>query len=277
MTQAKRSTYFALENPPKKRIRVKKATNFAPHFVNQEAPPEPRKSLNDKRKKVGIISATLVIGILSSAAAPASAVEIENKPFEAPVTQTIPIQVQTISVSSTIVSPQVTRDAFTATSEAEIAAMEAETARVAAATAATAQAVALASSAGAPSSGNSSNGVIPTPLVSAESVIQAAQQWVGVVPYGDGNNPNDSFSCDGFTQYVYSQVGITLPRTVSAQYALGTEISASAARAGDLLVWKGQHVGIYDGNGGMYDSPYAGRMVQHRTSLWGSPVYVRIG
>lgn len=120
------------------------------------------------------------------------------------------------------------------------------------------------------------NGSLPSQTVPSTSIIAAAQQWVGVVPYSMGNTPASGFSCDGFVQYVYSQNGVHLPRGVNSQYAAGVEIPASQAKAGDLLVWKGQHVAIYDGNGGYYHSPTWGRFVEHGTFIWGNPVYVRI-
>lgn len=118
--------------------------------------------------------------------------------------------------------------------------------------------------------------VAPGQTIPASSIIAAARQWVGVVPYGPGNHPSTSFNCDGYVQYVFSQVGISLPRGLHAQAALGTPISRSDAKAGDLLYWPEGHIAIYDGNGGMYDTPGPGRYVQHRTSLWGNPIFIRL-
>lgn len=116
----------------------------------------------------------------------------------------------------------------------------------------------------------------PASVYSGEAVIAFASQFVGVVPYGMGNTPTTSFSCDGYTQYVLANFGIHLPRLANSQAALGVPISASDAKAGDLLWWPGQHIAFYDGNGGMYDSPTWGRYVQHRNTIWGNPVYIRL-
>lgn len=116
----------------------------------------------------------------------------------------------------------------------------------------------------------------PSAPYSGEAVIAYASQFVGVVPYGMGNSPTDSFSCDGFVQYVLAGFGVSMPRTANAQASRGVAISVADARAGDLVWWPGQHIGIYDGAGGMYDSPDWGRYVQHRTSIWGNPVYIRL-
>jgi cell wall-associated NlpC family hydrolase len=116
----------------------------------------------------------------------------------------------------------------------------------------------------------------PAPSYSGAAVLEYAAQFVGVVPYGTGNSPQTSFSCDGFTQYVFSGFGISLPRGADHQARLGVRISQADAVAGDLVYWPGQHVGIYDGAGGMYNSPRPGRYVEHVGSLWGSPLFIRL-
>ena len=116
----------------------------------------------------------------------------------------------------------------------------------------------------------------PAAAYSGDAVISYAQQFVGVVPYGDGNDPTDSFSCDGLVQYVLAGFGLNMPRGVTAQAGRAITIAPSDARAGDLLVWEGHHIGFYDGNGGMIDSPSMGRYVLHRSSIWGNPTYMRI-
>jgi len=76
--------------------------------------------------------------------------------------------------------------------------------------------------------------------------------------------PN-SFDCSGLTEYVFAQVGISLPHKADGQKSYGVGVSASAALPGDLVVFLdggyGYHVGIYAGNGYMYDAPHAGTTV----------------
>nr|WP_146077591.1 C40 family peptidase [Clavibacter michiganensis] len=140
-------------------------------------------------------------------------------------------------------------------------------------------------SAGGPSEGSSGGSEPSAPAPSApvvnppqsyngDAVVAYAEQFVGVVPYGWGADPSDSFGCDGLTQYVYKQFGIDLPRYVPTQAAQGVRISSSDARAGDAVVWSG-HIGIYDGQGGVIHSPDWGRYVTHAHSLWGSYYFVR--
>jgi cell wall-associated NlpC family hydrolase len=131
------------------------------------------------------------------------------------------------------------------------------------------------SSGGAPSAPTPSAPVVNPPQgYDGNAVVAYAEQFVGVVPYGWGADPSDSFGCDGLTQYVYKQFGINLPRYVPTQAAQGIRISSSDARAGDAVVWSG-HIGIYDGHGGVIHSPDWGRYVTHASSLWGSYYFVR--
>lgn len=116
----------------------------------------------------------------------------------------------------------------------------------------------------------------PSQSYSGQAVVDYAEQFVGVVPYGYGAHPSDSFGCDGLTQYVYGQFGIQLPRLVSRQAAMGVRVSAQDAAPGDLVVWPGSHIGIYDGRGGVIHSPDWGRYVTHANGLWGSYYFVRL-
>lgn len=120
-----------------------------------------------------------------------------------------------------------------------------------------------------------SGGAIPAMSRSGSSIVNYAMQFVGKVPYGTGNHPSDSFSCDGLVQYVYAAHGVSLPRMSDAQAARGVVIPRSAAQPGDIVWYPGQHVGIYAGGNMMIDSPKPGMYVSHRP-MWGSPLFVRI-
>ncbi|GAA4490631.1 C40 family peptidase [Microbacterium panaciterrae] len=113
---------------------------------------------------------------------------------------------------------------------------------------------------------------------SGDAIVAYAETFVGVVPYGWGADPSDSFGCDGLVQYVFGHFGISLPRGADNQAALGTVISAGEARAGDLVWWPGRHIGIWDGAGGIIDAPDWGRYVEHHAP-WassGPPIYIRL-
>jgi cell wall-associated NlpC family hydrolase len=69
------------------------------------------------------------------------------------------------------------------------------------------------------------------------------------VPYRNGGSDLRGFDCSGFTQYVFAQHGIALPRETREQFQVGEKIQLKELKAGDLIffhtVAKGpSHVGI---------------------------------
>jgi cell wall-associated NlpC family hydrolase len=72
--------------------------------------------------------------------------------------------------------------------------------------------------------------------------------------------------CSGFTQRVFKDLGIEIPRVVSDQMRQGTPVASLAeAKPGDLLVsFGGDHISIYLGNGKAIDAPVPGKTIQIR-------------
>ncbi|MGN6612124.1 MAG: C40 family peptidase [Angustibacter sp.] len=106
------------------------------------------------------------------------------------------------------------------------------------------------------------------------AVMAIASRYAGT-PYKYGGTTPAGFDCSGYTSYVFRQVGIDLPRTSSAQRAATTRISRSEAMPGDLVFMPG-HVGIYAGNGMMWDAPRTGKDVQKRAVYSSSATYGRV-
>nr|WP_172149123.1 C40 family peptidase [Isoptericola chiayiensis] len=107
------------------------------------------------------------------------------------------------------------------------------------------------------------------------SVISVASRYVGV-PYVSGGSSPSGFDCSGFTQYVFAQVGISLPRASSAQRYAGTVVSRSAAQPGDLI-WSPGHIAIYAGGNTQIDAPRPGKTIQFRSIWQSNPTFIRVG
>ena len=93
----------------------------------------------------------------------------------------------------------------------------------------------------------------------SQSVISAAQGYMGLSFRLGGNGDDGTIDCSGLTQQAYRRAGVNLPRTAQQQYDATQRVYASQAKAGDLVFFQGTydagtpitHVGIYLGNGQM--------------------------
>jgi peptidoglycan DL-endopeptidase CwlO len=109
----------------------------------------------------------------------------------------------------------------------------------------------------------------------AGGVLGVAASLAGT-PYSyGGTSPSTGFDCSGFTQYVFKQVGISLPRTAEEQRQAATPVSDP--QPGDLVFFGNPagHVGIYAGGGMMWDSPHSGEVVSKRAIYSSSVTYGR--
>lgn len=84
------------------------------------------------------------------------------------------------------------------------------------------------------------------------SAIQAGMSVRGTPYVWAGKSPG-GFDCSGFVSWAYKQEGISLPSSTAAMQSVGTKISYSQAKPGDLVFFdtykRNGHVGIYLGNG----------------------------
>lgn len=88
----------------------------------------------------------------------------------------------------------------------------------------------------------------------ADSKLNNAIKPVIGVSYKMGGTTTNGFDCSGFTSYVFKKVGLTLPRASGSQYKVGTAVSKSNLKPGDLVFFNTSgrgvsHVGIYVGGG----------------------------
>jgi cell wall-associated NlpC family hydrolase len=99
-----------------------------------------------------------------------------------------------------------------------------------------------------------------------ERVASIAKRYLGIPYRWGGESPKTGFDCSGFVQYVFSRVGVSLPRVVSAQWTVGRRVSRSALRPGDIVFFNGLgHDGIYIGGNRFVHSPSSGDVVKIST------------
>jgi cell wall-associated NlpC family hydrolase len=100
----------------------------------------------------------------------------------------------------------------------------------------------------------------PAPLAFARQLVDSALELRGV-KYKNGGADAKGFDCSGFTQYVFAQYGLALPRAVRDQFLVGTSIDPSGdLAAGDLLFFTttepgASHVAIAIGNDEFVHAP----------------------
>ena len=119
-----------------------------------------------------------------------------------------------------------------------------------------ADALAAATGTTAPTTGAAGSGA------TGAGVVAAAEKYLGV-PYVFGGEDSTGMDCSGLVQRVYADLGIEVPRLVSGQMTIGTEVASLAeAKPGDLIVTGGgDHILIYAGNNQVIHAPYEGRTV----------------
>jgi cell wall-associated NlpC family hydrolase len=96
-------------------------------------------------------------------------------------------------------------------------------------------------------------------------VVPIALQYLGVPYVWAGATPQGGFDCSGLVQYVFAQLGVSLPHNTVAQWNDPNAVSVpeSDLQAGDLVFFNGlDHVGIYIGGGYFVDAPHTGASVR---------------
>jgi cell wall-associated NlpC family hydrolase len=97
----------------------------------------------------------------------------------------------------------------------------------------------------------------------AARVLAVARNQKGD-PYQYGAAGPNAFDCSGLVMWSYKRQGINLPRTAAAQSRVGTPVSRSQLRAGDLVFFYSpvSHVGIYLGNNKILNASESGQPVK---------------
>lgn len=103
------------------------------------------------------------------------------------------------------------------------------------------------------------------PSLKTEKLIDIAFDLQGI-KYRFGAKGMTGTDCSGYTQRVFSLLGVELPRSASEQANVGKYVKVDNIQRGDLLFFrtykKGpSHVGIYLGDGKMIHASTRGRKV----------------
>jgi cell wall-associated NlpC family hydrolase len=82
-----------------------------------------------------------------------------------------------------------------------------------------------------------------------QALVSTALSFRGT-PYRNGGSDPRGFDCSGFTQWVFAQYGIALPRNVEEQFKVGEKIKQDDLKPGDLVFFHTEsrgasHVGIF--------------------------------
>jgi cell wall-associated NlpC family hydrolase len=101
------------------------------------------------------------------------------------------------------------------------------------------------------------------------------------VPYRDGGSDPHGFDCSGFTQYVFAQYGVALPRGVKEQFGKGRAVNPDEVAPGDLIFFSTiapgpTHVGIAIGGDAFVHAPSSTGVVRVErlgSSYW-APRYI---
>ena len=104
---------------------------------------------------------------------------------------------------------------------------------------------------------------LPTPPAVSPSgigarAVELARSRIGA-PYVSGAAGPDGFDCSGLVFWVYSQLGLEVPRSTQQQLAWAAPVEPSELQPGDLVFFENtssssdgvSHVGIYVGGGGV--------------------------
>ena len=120
----------------------------------------------------------------------------------------------------------------------------------------------------------------PATAVDGYALVGTALSLRGT-PYRNGGSDPSGFDCSGFTQWVFAQHGIALPREVREQYRQGSSVDARDLVPGDLVFFATtdpgvSHVAIVIGGDQFIHAPSSNGVVrvERLSSSYWSPRYL---
>ena len=117
--------------------------------------------------------------------------------------------------------------------------------------------------------------LVPTESATDYALVGTALDLRGV-PYRNGGTDPAGFDCSGFTQFVFAQHGVTLPREVRDQFKAGEPVGVERLEPGDLIFFEttapgASHVGIAVGGDAFIHAPSSTgvvRVERFSSSYW---------
>ncbi len=84
-------------------------------------------------------------------------------------------------------------------------------------------------------------------------MMDIIEAWIGT-PYVYGGETKNGVDCSGFTQAVFHEMGVSIPRTAGAQAEAARQVQPGDLRFGDIIFFNTSgggisHCGIYIGDG----------------------------
>jgi cell wall-associated NlpC family hydrolase len=110
------------------------------------------------------------------------------------------------------------------------------------------------------------------PVAQHNAIVSIAMRFLGIPYKWGGARPKTGFDCSGLVQYVFAQLGYSLPHYAAAQWYSPNAVwvAPNRLRPGDLVFFIGAdgtrrapgHVGIYVGDGYLIDAPHTKSFVR---------------
>jgi peptidoglycan DL-endopeptidase CwlO len=99
------------------------------------------------------------------------------------------------------------------------------------------------------------------------AAVGIAEHYLGVPYRWGGAAPSTGFDCSGLMQFVYAQLGVSLPHYAAAQFAEFPKLDPTQLQPGDLVFFEPKvdgpgHVALYLGNDQILEAPHTGALVR---------------